>query len=111
MFGKDSYDTQPGVITGYSNQRGRFQRELRRIIRNALLLVIICLLFKKFASDGVPTWYTTGRGAVSPNSDFVDDIPVFNESLTDFEDYNVIDIKRLILFIIVCLSFTVPFFL
>ena len=111
MFGKSNYNTQSGVITGYSSQRGHFQRELRRIIRNALIIVIICLLFKKFTSNGAPSRYIGSRNAGTSPSDSIDNIPIFNESLTDFEDYNVIDIKRLILFIIVCLSFTVPFFL
>jgi len=112
MYGKNNDYSEPSnIIIGYNNQRGKITNDIRRIIRNTLLFVIICLLLKKFASNGLPSWYSMRSSPLNVTSiENGGTGIIFDESLTDFDDYNVVNVQRLAVFITICLAFMVPFF-
>lgn len=100
-----------GVITGYSRQQRGFSTNVRQLIRNLLVLVIISLILKKFAMKEIPVWYFTRPYPVDTRANAgAAASPALNEPLSDFDDYNLADVKRLVMFIIGCLGVTVPFF-
>ena len=104
-------DIGSGIITGYGRQQNRFNAGIRQIIRNVLLLTIICLVLKKFSVSEIPAWYFTRTRPVDAASigDLTTSLGI-NEPLSDFDDYNTVDVRRLILFLVGCAAVTVPFF-
>lgn len=113
MVSKTEYNegVTSNVIVGYSSQHSRLDNEIRRIIRNLLIFVIISLLIKKFAMNEIPTWYFTRH---HPTSEVVQEpganMAIFDQVVSDFNEVNTVNVKRLVLFLLGCLCLTVPFF-
>ncbi|CCD25627.1 uncharacterized protein NDAI_0F03090 [Naumovozyma dairenensis CBS 421] len=87
----------------------------KKIIKIILLTVSLNLLIM----NGIPyIQYQTERlrnilfsyfHTTTP-TDSENSLPIFAESIMDFDDFNTVDVKRLSGFIIICLLFVVPFF-
>lgn len=86
--------------------------ELKRIINLALLFIIIALIsrnsvyFRTAFQESLSRFYRNNPDSVSNNHE---PIPIFSENLIDFDDVNMVDKTRILVFLFFCFIITIPF--
>ncbi|QHS75770.1 uncharacterized protein SPAR_N01710 [Saccharomyces paradoxus] len=86
--------------------------EFKRIINLALLFIIIALIsrnsvyFKTALQELISRFYRNNSDSVGNNRG---PISIFSENLIDFDDVNMVDKTRLLVFLFFCFIITIPF--